>query len=103
MIIYRNGEKKKRTGAYMRFGNRDAYKNMATTKTETLNPEPDIPTPEPPTPDETNNTMVYYSAGRVRMVDEDYHVTHDGDGKVTITGVTSVDAQNGTGKVIIGG
>ena len=95
MAFYKPGEQKRRPGVYIRIVNRgaDAVGVLTVTPVE----------PDPSPPIEIDGfTVLYDSSGAVALYIPGCTVTDDGNGTVTLSGLTSA-AYDDNGKVTIGG
>lgn len=92
--FYSEGERKRRPGVYMRIVNRGAAAAKAAAAPAPVAPEP---------PELTDALTVEYRSGVVTlMLPLGSTVAYDGNGTVTLSGLTSV-AYNEDGIVTIGG
>lgn len=95
-VFYKPGEQKRRPGVFIRIVNRgsDAAGVLPLTPIE--------PSPDPIPPAETDGITVAYANGLVTLSIPGCTVTYDGNGTVTLSGLSSVECDD-NGIVTIGG
>lgn len=99
MAFFKPGERKKRPGVYLRIVNRGAASSEPAAIVQ--------PTPIPPVipPDDPDGiTVAYNSTSRLVVLNiPGCTVTHDGNGTVTLSGLTVPVTDDDNGNITIGG